>query len=58
MPIIISRNTDAPPIITNTPSEEQINALFGQILRSWTERNPEKFRDMLENGVPGKEVPA
>ena len=55
MPITISRNTDAPPVISNPLSPEQVDEIWGRIIRSWTERHPDKFLDLLENGVPGKE---
>ena len=54
MPIIISRNTDAPPVITNPLTPQQREELWANIVRSWVDRNQEAFLDMLENGVPGK----
>lgn len=54
MPIIIPRNTDAAPVVTNPLTAQQKQELWENIVRSWVSRNQEAFLGMLENGVPGK----
>ena len=48
MPIVISRTTDAPPVVTNPLTAEQKSALWEAVARSWVQRNPEKFQAMIE----------
>lgn len=53
MPIIISRSTDAPPIVTNPLTAQQREELWANIVRSYLQRNPDEFREMVRNGVSG-----
>lgn len=53
MPIIISRTTDAPPVVTNPLTEQQREELWANIVRSYLQRHPEEFREMVRSGVPG-----
>lgn len=56
MPIIISRNTDAPPVITNPLTPQQKEELWANIVRSWAQRHPEELLEKALNGVSGKEA--
>ena len=56
MPIIISRNTDAPPVITNPLTPQQREELWANIVRSYLQRHPDEFLEMVRNGVPSKEA--
>ena len=54
MPIVISRTTDAPPVITNPLTPEQKNALWEAVVRSWVQRNPDTFAALVQ-GEPEEE---
>lgn len=46
MPIVIPRTGDTAPKISAI-SQEQRDALWAAIVKNWTERNPELFKELI-----------
>lgn len=55
MPIVISRNTDDSPVVTGPLTPQQKEELWAHIVRSWVDKNTDRFAAMVKHGV--QEVP-
>lgn len=48
MPIIITRDGSAPPVVTNPITPEQRQQLWEAVVRNWCEKNPDRLHALLE----------
>ncbi len=58
MPIVISRNTDAPPVMEPALSPQQREQLWAHIVKNWALEHTEEIRKAMPNVAAKKETTA